>query len=203
MSELRSAFILIITFIILFCGIKIYFLETERRKTKEDLVEISKIKYGFFNVDRWEEILAEVLSKKLAEFDFKPDQREAMKEKISAFLLNTFTDFENRYHKEKQESLLGVVQSGVISFTGAFDKIKRDIPVFTDQIITFLSSSQNREKIKEFLVAKLNEYKENTFSKVDYTAYDHILQSYGYQNAEEGKAGLQMRINGLQDDEWT
>ena len=41
---------------ILFCGYNIYSLEHERRIVKEDLVELSKIKYGLFSVDEWKQI---------------------------------------------------------------------------------------------------------------------------------------------------
>ena len=32
---------------------------------KEDLIELSKVKYGLFNVDEWKKVLARIITKKL------------------------------------------------------------------------------------------------------------------------------------------
>lgn len=203
MGGYRTFFILFTSILICFSGYRIYQIEQIRRETKEDLIEISKIKYGFFNVDRWEEIIADILSKKLEEIDFRPEQREVMRDKISAFLLQTIQDFENRYYEEKTQSVIGLLQSGVTYLTGAFEKIKKDIPIFTEQILSFLSNEENREKIKGFLIEKLGEYKENTFSSVDYRLYDEVLLKYGFENGDSGVPGLESRLKALQDEEWT
>lgn len=203
MGGYRTFFILFTSILICFSGYRIYQIEQIRRETKEDLIEISKIKYGFFNVDRWEEIIADILSKKLEEIDFRPEQREVMRDKISAFLLQTIQDFENRYYEEKTQSVIGLLQSGVTYLTGAFEKIKKDIPIFTEQILSFLSNEENREKIKGFLIEKLGEYKENTFSSVDYRLYDEVLLKYGFENGDSAVPGLESRLKALQDEEWT
>src|SRR5690606_16317004 len=76
------------------------------------------------------------------------------------------------------------------------------IPIFTDQVLTFLSDEQNREKIKSFLADKISEYSANTFSEVNYSAYDHVLNKYGYSEGSAAREGLGIRIANLQDEEW-
>ena len=90
---------------ILFCGYNIYSLEHERRIVKEDLVELSKIKYGLFSVDEWKQILSRIISKKVEELNFSPDQRKEIKSKVSAFLTKTITEMEERFYEEKSKSL--------------------------------------------------------------------------------------------------
>ena len=41
---------------ILYLTITVYLNETKKRQIKEDLIELSMIKYGLFNVDEWKEI---------------------------------------------------------------------------------------------------------------------------------------------------
>ncbi|MBK8831426.1 MAG: hypothetical protein IPN60_11335 [Saprospiraceae bacterium] len=94
---------------ILFCGYNIYSLEHERRIVKEDLVELSKIKYGLFSVDEWKQILSRIISKKVEELNFSPDQRKEIKSKVSAFLTKTITEMEERFYEEKSKSLEGLV----------------------------------------------------------------------------------------------
>ncbi len=53
----------------------IYNNEHERQQIKEDLIELSKIKYGLFNVDEWKRLLAEIITKKIGEINFEGENR--------------------------------------------------------------------------------------------------------------------------------
>ena len=56
---------------ICYLSIVVYRTETERQKIKEDLIELSKIKYGLFSVDEWKKILSDIITKKIEEFNQK------------------------------------------------------------------------------------------------------------------------------------
>lgn len=175
----------------LYCVWRIYSIECQRRAIKEDLVELSNIKYGLFNVDEWKKILSSILSKKIEELNFTPGQRTEMQKKISVFLTRTIDDFESRFYEEKSKSILGLFQGGITSLTGMFDKMKRDVPVFTEQILDFLSDADNRGQVKAYIMEKLTQYTDKTFSQMDYTRHDQIIAAYKYGNREQTLAGLE------------
>lgn len=183
----------------LICVWRIYVIECHRRVLKEDLIELSNIKYGLFNVNEWKVLLSTILSKKIEELNFTPGQRNEMREKISVFLTRVIADLEDRFHEEKSKSIVGIFQSGVASLTGMFDKMKRDVPVFTDQILDFLSHADNRGKVKEYINEKLSEYADKTFAQMDYTLRDQILATHGYQDRVEALSGLTYEVNRLQE----
>ena len=185
-----------------YCSYNLYNLESERRIIKADLVELSRIKYGLFSDDEWQVIISNLLSKKLEEFDFTPEQRTAMKLRITEFLDKTIADFESRFFEEKKQSLLGIIEGGVVNFTGMFDKIKKDVPVFTDQILDFLSKEDNREKVKEFLVDKLKAYTDQNFTAIDYTEHDRILACYNFGDRCETIEGLTHEVMKIQKQQW-
>ena len=61
--------------------------ENEKRDLKEDLVELSKVKYGIFSVDEWKRILEEIISKKIEEFNFEELPKEEIRAKVSGLAL--------------------------------------------------------------------------------------------------------------------
>ena len=197
MKSLRP-FVFILSLLgILFCGYNIYSLEQKRRIVKEDLVELSKIKYGLFSVDEWKQILSRIISKKVEELNFSPDQRKEIKSKVSAFLTKTITEMEERFYEEKSKSIEGWFKIGVAGLTGMFDTMKKDVPIFTDQILEFLNDPGNRDKVKSYITDKLSEYTDKTFAKIDYTEHDRILSHYGYGDRKQTITGLQTTVSGL------
>jgi hypothetical protein len=182
---------------ILFCGYHIYSLEQQRRLVKEDLVELSKIKYGLFSVDEWKKILSQIISKKIEELNFSPDQRIEIKSKVSAFLTKTISEMEERFYQEESKSVGGWLKIGVAGLTGMFDKMKKDIPIFTDQILAFLNDPGNRDKVKGYITDKLSEYTDKTFAKIDYTEHDRIISHYGYGDRKQTISGLETTLHDL------
>jgi len=197
MKSLRPLVFIISLCGILFCGYYIYSLEQQRRLVKEDLVELSKIKYGLFSVDEWKKILSQIISKKIEELNFSPDQRIAIKSKVSAFLTKTISEMEERFYQEESKSVGGWLKIGVAGLTGMFDKMKKDIPIFTDQILAFLNDPGNRDKVKGYITDKLSEYTDKTFAKIDYTEHDRILSHYGYGDRKQTISGLETTLHDL------
>lgn len=202
MKSLRI--IILLSLLAISVAASVFVLQNEkvRRHYKEDLVELSKIKYGLFNVDEWKVILADIISKKVEELSFEDTDKVEMHRRISQFLYNVINDFEERYYEENSKSVSGLLKSGVASITGTFDQLKKDIPTFTDQIIEFLEDERNREAIKGFVIEKLNEYADSTFAETDYTLVEQIVAEHGatdssetitYLREEEGKLRAAVR----------
>lgn len=179
---------------IFYCSVQIYLIQRDRQILKEDLVELSKIKYGLFSVDEWKQILSRIISKKIEELNFTPNQKVEIRAKVSSFLTKTITEMEERFYEEKSESLSGWLKIGVASLTGMFDTMKKDVPIFTDQILDFLNDPGNRGKVKGYIMEKLSEYTDKTFSKIDYTEHNRILDKYQLGDRSETITGLQAQI---------
>lgn len=183
---------------IVYLSIAVYTIETEKRKIKEDLIELSKIKYGLFSVDEWKRILAEIITKKIEEFNLQGANKEKMRKELEEFLYRQISDLEERYYEEKSQSFFGfLIQNPVTAITGVFGKIKRDIPIFTEGILNFLNDPKNRKAISGYIINKLNEYADKTFSKIDYTTHDKIIAEYGFENRDAALIGLKLKIEQL------
>jgi len=192
---------LLITILLLtgisFLGVTVYKTEIEKRKIKEDLIELSKIKYGLFNVDEWKRILSEIITKKIEDFNLEGANREKMRDEISSFLYKQIDEFEQRYYEEKGQTFFGFLQSGVAAVTGTFGELKKNIPTFTEEILNFMNKPKNRMAIREFIIKKLNDYADKTFAKIDYTTHDKIIAEYAFENRDAALSGLKLKIEQL------
>jgi len=195
----RSLFLIAIFLVsITFLCFKIYKIERERRYLKEDLIELSKIKYGLFNVDEWKKILAGIISKKIDEFNFDDTNREEMRKKISDLLYTIVDDFEDRYQENTSRSFKGFVRGQMASFLGIFANIRKDIPKFTEQILDFMNDPANRKAVRDYLIRKLNAYTDKTFSKMDYATHDETIARNNYHDRQGALEGLSNRVEELE-----
>jgi len=194
---IRSVLILLVI-VQIFCAIKVLQLNKERKELSEDLVELSKVKYGIFNVDEWKEKLTEIVAKKIDEFEITADNRAEMRVKIEDFLRKQVDRFESDYYETNSGSLGGFLKNVVASVTSTFSEIRKQIPQITDDILNFLEDPENRQNLKEWVRLKIDEYADKTFAETDYTFHDYILTKYGFPSREEGIVHLKSEIEGLQ-----
>lgn len=203
MSGSKNFILILITLVlvsILGLSILVYNKEQQKRKLKEDLIELSKIKYGLFNVDEWKKILADIITKKIEEFNLQGANKEKMRAELTAFLTRQVGELEDRYYEEKSKSFFGfLIQNPVTAISGIFGKIKRDIPIFTEGILDFLNDPKNRKAIRGYIINKLNEYADRTFSKVDYTIHDKIISKYEFEDRDAAIKGLTAEVQDIED----
>ncbi|MCA1762268.1 MAG: paraquat-inducible protein A [Cryomorphaceae bacterium] len=171
-------------------GWRISALEHSRRAFTEDAIELSKVKYGLFNVDVWKVVVADVVTKKVEELEITNANRQEMRARISTFLYKLISDLEGRFERENR-GVLGGIRNAVSGFLGIFDKMKRDVPTFTEEILNFLDDPRNRNDLRNYIVEKINTYADDTFSETDYTTHDYILENYGYTDRSQAIAGLE------------
>src|SRR5688500_2014613 len=108
----------------------IYKKESEVRILKEDLVELSKVKYGVFSVDEWKTIIETVITKKIEEFDFNELPKEEIRRRIREMLYKITGDLKSSFKQEK-----GFLPRAVANITGIFDKMHDDVPEITETIL--------------------------------------------------------------------
>jgi len=179
MKALRLIILTLLIGTSVFFGYQIYQQEKLHQVQKADLVELSDIKYGLFNVDEWKDLFAEVIAEKMVDFNLENTDEAALKKDIALFLEKAVDDFEKRYNEENKSSgFVGLLKKSISSFAGIFEQVKKDIPIFTDEIYTFLTGSGSKDLIKEYLSNELDKYTKDTFLATDYTVMNKIISKY-------------------------
>jgi len=154
--------------------------EKIKRELKHDLIELSDIKYGMFNVDEWKIQFSNIITKKLRELKLTGNDKEKARKKIESLLYETIEKFELDYKKENEKnSLFGVSFRNIgVNFFEIFGKLKERVPVITEDILSFLEKKDNRENIKDYILLQLNKYRDSTFQEIDYSELEQILIKY-------------------------
>ncbi len=179
-------------------GYELSRIESERRALREDAIEISKIKYGIFNVDEWKRIATGIIAVKIDELDLSDTDRQVMQERISAFLYQLVAELQERFEEENRKGLVGFLKREGAGFFGIFSKMERDVPIFTQQILRFIDNPQNRENLKTYLGDKLESYADATFSETDYEDHDRIIEKYGKDSKKETLRHINSQASELQ-----
>ncbi|HMJ67670.1 MAG TPA: paraquat-inducible protein A [Cyclobacteriaceae bacterium] len=197
---MRSAPALLILIISVVVGTIIYRSESQRRVMKEDLVELLKVKYGMFNVDEWKKILTDMIRKKVEELNVEGGNRDEMRANITRFLNRAVNDFENAFYQQKSQTVKGSFESLVAKQLDVFGQVRNYIPTLTEQVLDFLNDPANRDKMKNFIIQKVDEYTSKTFAEVDYTLHDEIIAKYQYDSRQAAIAGLDEKITAQNTD---
>ncbi|MEO5905423.1 MAG: hypothetical protein ABIQ11_01765, partial [Saprospiraceae bacterium] len=190
MKNARFIFIALILAGVAFLSAMVFKGEVEKRALKEDVIELSKVKYGLFSVDQWKSILENVMSKKIEEFNFEELPEEEIRVKVSDMLYKMTGNLESSFKEEK-----GILPKAVANVTGIFDKIEEEVPAFTNIIMEFVKDPQNRELARGFAMKKLNEMTDSTFSQIDYSTFDSVIERRGCLSKEDTIAALNAEID--------
>lgn len=179
MTALRLIFLITLLGVSSFFGYKIYEQEKQNQAYNDHLVELEDIKYGLFNVDEWKQVFAGLIAKKMDDFNLANTDEEEIKKEIAAFLEKAIDNFEKRYNEEnKGGGITSLLKRSISSFAGIFDQVRKDIPVFTDEIYNFLTKGGSRELLQKYLEDQLDAYTKDTFLATDYTAMNNIISKY-------------------------
>lgn len=195
MKTLKPILILIALAGVLYLSFFIFKINQKKQTIKEDVIELSNIKYGLFNVDEWKKIMTSIIAKKIEEFELKGSNRKELKKKISDFLYKVIEEFEQKTIEQNTGSIGGFFKNKITGFVDIFGKLKQNVPTFTNQILDFLNDANNKKALKNYLSAKLNEYADNTFSKLDYTNHNSILTKHNFSERAAALIYLNGQLN--------
>ncbi len=195
LTSTKSIGLLILLLLLCFSTVMVYQMESRKRLLNEDLVELSLVKYGIFSVDIWKANLTTIVINRVNEFDFEDMDESKVRGRIVEFLTASVDKLEESFYKVNEGSLSGFFKGRVAAYTDVFGRMKQDIPLLTESIVSFIKDSDNKAMVKEFVVQKLNEYSDSTFSEIDYTTYDIILERHGQSTKEDGIAAIKTKID--------
>lgn len=176
----------------------IYRIESEKRVLQAELIELSKVKYGIFSVDEWEAELSEIIVKRLNEFELEEQNEDELRETVSEFLNTAVDELEESFHERNSGSIKGFLKGSVANITDVFGVMKKDIPLLTDSIIAFINDPKNKELAKNFLLQKMEDYSDKTFSDIDYTVYNKVLAKHDAPDKETARLILNAKIRLLE-----
>jgi hypothetical protein len=182
-----------------FSSFFIYRIESDKRVLETELIELSKVKYGLFNVDVWTEELTRIIIVRVNEFQMSESREDELRVKIEEFLEIAIAELEEGFEEENKGSVGGFLKRGVASVTDVFGLMREKTPEITESIIIFIKDPENKELAKDFLIDKMQEYSDSTFSEIDYSIYDKILAKHEATEKREAINIIKGKVDSLND----
>lgn len=192
MNQLKPIILSLLLLVSIFASFKMYKSEQLQQQHKNDLIELSSIEYGLLNVDKWENLLADVIATKLDGFNDEGMDNDVLKKNVGALLKELIDNYEKSIQKKNSGELFGAMKNSL--YASAFDGIRKDIPMLTDKVMVFLDIKNNTEGIKEFIVILLKKYTEGTFERTDYSKIDAIVKKYEGETSSDTVTLLQQKL---------
>ncbi|HEX6225852.1 MAG TPA: paraquat-inducible protein A [Chryseolinea sp.] len=197
----RTALILIggiLLAIALWSGIQVNTLSDERAEIKKDYSVLNNITYGLLSVNAWRDHIVKVVTNRIDDFEFTPEQDKALKYEVSQ-ILHAVIDKADSLVDRKQKTIGGKLKKFAVKALVNEDKVHARVPEFAETIVNELKKPKNKEKIKFIARSKLEEFGTITYDSVnDISRGENILAKYNAPDVPTFNSNTVVLLDDLQ-----
>lgn len=202
MTDQRKMFLILVPVLAAnaLCGLDMHRLSAQREIIKQDYSQINSIRYGLLSVDSWEERLQVVLAKRIDDFELSKAQENVLRGEISK-TLNALISEAERMIEKRQSTFSGKVRKLAIRTFVSVDDIRKQVPVFTQAILTGLQKPGQKRKFKKIALSGLDHYAAQTHDHPEDTKHHlGLLARYQAVSVEDFNLAAGRRIGALESD---
>lgn len=200
---LQRSFIILITATLLviaaFSAFKVYDLSQERAEIKRDYSLLNNITYGLLSVNAWRDHMVRVVTHRIDDFEFTPEQEKALKAEVSEVLHAVINKADSMINA-KQKTFKGKIRKVAVKALYNEDKLHKRVPQFSETIVKEITNKKNKERLKFLIQSKLEQFGSITYDSVnDVNRVQVILAKYEASSLEEFNTRADLVLDGLQD----
>ena len=168
-----------------------------RRRLRTELAEISHVRYGLLNADRWIEKIMPILEANIDRLDIKAASRASLRPTVVKALYRLLDDVKEKMSARNSQStgvggFLG--QGNALMVNLMVGALRPHVPEYADMVLAELGKPESKEAFKRYIKSVLAEGAKNTFGNVDLRWYSSILKQYGCADATACQQELGNRI---------
>jgi hypothetical protein len=170
---------------------------SSRRRLRTEMAEISHLRYGLLNADRWIEKIMPILGGQIDSLDIKAASRASLRPTVENALYQLLDDVKAKMGATYSQG------TGVGGFLGQGNSLmvnlmvgalRPHVPEYADVVLSELGKPENKDAFKRYIKGVLGEGAKNTFGNVDLRWYSSILKQYGCVDASACQQELGNRI---------
>jgi hypothetical protein len=159
-------------------GIQVYRLSSERAEIKKDYSVLNNITYGLLSVNAWRDHMVKVITHRIDDFEFTPEQEAALKEEV-AQVLHAVVNKADSLIDRKQKTLGGKLKKFAVKTLVNEEKVHARVPEFASTIVNEIKKPKNKERLKFLAQSKLQEFGSITYDSTnDVTRVKVLLDKY-------------------------
>lgn len=182
-----------------FSAYNVYDASHERAQIKRDYSLLNNITYGLLSVNAWRDHMVRVVTNRIDDFEFTPDQEATLKLEISGILHAVINKADSMINL-KQKTLGGKIKKVAIKAMVNEDKLHAKVPEFSETIVKEITKKKNKERLKVLIQSKLEEFGSITYDSAnDITRIAGILTTYNVSSVEEFNQRSDSFLIGLQE----
>jgi hypothetical protein len=179
-------------------GIQVNNFSEERAEIKKDYSVLNNITYGLLSVNAWRDHMVRVVTNRIDDFEFTPEQEKALKYEVSQVLHAVINKADSLVDR-KQKSLGGKLKKFAVKTLIKEEKIHAKVPEFAQTIVDELKKPKNKEKIKFLAQSKLEEFGTITYDSAnDVNRSENILAKYEVSDVPSFNSNSAILLDGLQ-----
>ncbi|HKA01955.1 MAG TPA: paraquat-inducible protein A [Candidatus Solibacter sp.] len=160
---------------------------SERRDLRTELAEISHVRYGLLNADRWRDILLPIVTARIDALDLKAASQANLRPMVERSLYRLLDDIKNKMSSNNSPDSGG---GGLLAAGNAMianvmvASLKPHVPEYATVVLAEFGRPEYKKAIKEYLSGVLAEGAKATFGNVDMRWYSYILKKHGCADAD-------------------
>ncbi len=171
-----------------------------RRMRRMELAEISHVRYGILNADRWVEKLVPILNKQIDALDLISTNGASLRPTVVSALNQLLDQVKQQLSPKplpdaKPAGFAAQAQAMII--TNMLAGLKPHVPEYADMVLRELGKPDNKKAIREYVRSAVADGAKATFGAVDMTWYSAILKQYSCADGVACQAELSRRIQDL------
>lgn len=171
--SLISISLCLILLVLLFIGLSI---SKNIQQDKEQYFAINHVQFGMLSVNEWKSKVADILVKKIDEFELTGQNRGKIKQMIEQGLRRAISEIRTIIQRKKNNSFFGgLIISFIEDFAINIEDFEREIPYISENIMKDLDSQQNQTDLKIMIKQKLIEYLDRTVRDKDFSKLETLL----------------------------
>jgi len=168
-----------------------------RRTLRTDLAEISHVRYGVLNADRWVESLVPILEARIDALDFQPADNASLRSMVEGALYRLVDGLkENMSGKNSQSAgnggLAGQANAFLVNMVAG--ALRPHVPEYANVVLKELGKPESKDAVKQYLKNALAQGARDTFGNVDPGTYSTLLKRHGCGNGDACKQVLAEQI---------
>lgn len=143
--------------------------------------------------------MVRVVTNRIDDFEFTPEQEVALKAEISGVLHAVINKADSMLNA-KQKTFKGKIRKVAVNALYNEDKLHKKVPEFAETILKEVTNKKNKERLKFLVQSKLEQFGAVTYDSVnDVNRVEAILIKYNASSLEEFNQRSERVLSGLQD----
>jgi hypothetical protein len=173
---------------------------SSRRLRRMELAEISHVRYGLLNADRWVEKIVPILGAQIDALDLTAANRASLRPMVVK-ALNRLLDQVGEQMAPKPApggAPAGfAAQAQAMIVNNMLAGLKPHVPEYADTVLRELGKPENKQAVRDYLRSVVTDGAKATFGTVDMQSYSAILKQYGCADGVACQIELGRRIREL------